>query len=158
LAVFCHRWRRLFHLWQIAAKRGRIVLKELIFSAIVLPFVPRRQPGDNWAHRRPDVIDVAPMPPPMTVDSLTAVRAFCGEMMEFCAGDTVRLHHVFNSYHQLAPNRGWPGVSTKALSMHLVALGCRRRQLDLRRAGEGRPTAIEFPLEFCPVKRRRVRK
>ncbi len=138
------------------------MLKELIISAVLLPFAPRRRAVDKMTFDRASAIDVTPIPPPMTapitVSSVEAVRAFLVEMMEYAAGDCVRLHHVFNSYHQLAPDRGWPGLSTKSLSMHLVAMGCRRRQLDLRRAGQGRPTAIEFPLELSREKKRRPRK
>lgn len=147
------------HQWRITANTGGNVLKEMLISAVLIPFTPRRRAVDKVAFNRIGAVDLTPIPepvpPPMTVAGIDAVRAFLGEMMEYAAGDTVRLQHVFHSYHQLAPARGWPGMSTKALSMHLVAMGCRRRQMDLRRRGEGRPTAIEFPVTLTPVKKRR---
>lgn len=134
---------------------GRNLLKELIFSAAIIPFMPRKHKGTPLLIDRGKAIELAPIdtdhgtvkagvaPRLKTADR--AVSEFLDEMMEHAAGDSLLMKYVQLSYDQLAPTNDWPPLSNKTLSSKLVNRGCRRRQVDLRKQGEGRPTAIVFP-------------
>lgn len=104
--------------------------------------------GDNVTPIR-GIIEAPPPPPPVTAPfprtAQQAASEFLREMQELAAGGELQIKRVQHSYDKLAPDRGWPAMSTKALSMHLVGLGCKRTQLDLRKLGQGRPTALRFP-------------
>jgi hypothetical protein len=71
------------------------------------------------------------------------VRAFFNEMMEWMAGEEMLFREISQNYKALSHIRsGWPSVSDKVLSQHLVGLGCKRRKA---RRGGSRPTLIRFP-------------
>jgi hypothetical protein len=71
------------------------------------------------------------------------VRAFFNEMMEWAAGEEMLFREISQNYKALSHIRsGWPSVSDKVLSQHLVGLGCKRRKA---RKGGSRPTLIRFP-------------
>jgi hypothetical protein len=71
------------------------------------------------------------------------VRAFFNEMMEWMAGEEMLFREISHNYRALLHiRRGWPSVSDKVLSQHLVGLGCKRRKA---RKGGARPTLLRFP-------------
>jgi len=70
-----------------------------------------------------------------------SVKAFFDEMMEYAAGNDIRMDHIEHSYKQLAIEKRWTPVSMKALSMHLVAFGCKRKRI-----GAEKKTVLAFPL------------
>jgi hypothetical protein len=75
-----------------------------------------------------------------------AVRAYFDHMMDYVAGNEVPFRDLMHGYEAMrAEGHRWPKLSAMALSRHLVALGCRRRLVDLRHEDKGRPTLIRFP-------------
>jgi hypothetical protein len=86
---------------------------------------------------------------------LEAAKVFYLEMQAHAAGERLQWKWVRHSYDVLAAQRGWPALSDKALGTHLVAFGCKKKTVDLRRKGGGRTSAYEFPLETTAQKRRR---
>jgi hypothetical protein len=76
-----------------------------------------------------------------------AVREFLDDLLNYADGDEFPFSKLSQWYAQGrldCPHR-WPPLSAMALSRHLVALGCVRRQADLRHKGLGRPTFIRLP-------------
>jgi hypothetical protein len=176
LAGFVTGASRFFHgsvcvdnLSGIHARDRANVLKETIISGIVLAFMPRKPVPTAQVIDRAGATDVAPIPaqvaptigrvgtddkwPAMT--AIEAAKAFFLEMQHHAAGEALQLKWVRHSYDVLARERGWPALSDKALSMHLVAFGCKRKKVDQRKTGGGRVTAFEFPLETGAQRRRR---
>lgn len=143
----------------------RNVLKETILSGIVLAFMPRKRGGNQhvidaeFSEVAPPV--PAPMPKPRATDPwpaltpIEAAKVFYLEMQQHAAGELLQFRWVRHSYDVLAKERGWPALSDKALGTHLVTFGCKRKTVDLRRKGQGRTSAYEFPLETTAQKRRR---
>jgi hypothetical protein len=133
------------------------VLKELIISATILTFAPRRPKVEPVLIDRGSAVDIEPIVAPIwpRLTAPEAMRAFFLEMQQHAAGDEVPMRLVRHSYDVMARERDWPATSDKALSQALVDFGCKRRQADLRKSGGGRRSMIEFPLEETPVKRRR---
>jgi hypothetical protein len=145
------------------------VLKETIFAGMVLAFMPRKPVPKAQVFDRAGAIDLAPVPadvgtrtatdakadvwPKMT--AIEAAKAFYLEMQLHAAGEALQMRWVRHSYDVLARERGWPSLSDKSLSQHMVSFGCKRRKLDNRKSGGGRVTAFEFPLETTAQKRRR---
>jgi hypothetical protein len=75
-----------------------------------------------------------------------AVRAYFDHMMDYVAGNEVPFRDLMHGYEAMrAEGHRWPKLSAMALSRHLVALGCQRRQVDLRHEEKGRPTLLRFP-------------
>jgi hypothetical protein len=75
-----------------------------------------------------------------------AVRAYFDHMMEYVAGNDIPFRDLMHGYEAMrAEGHRWPKLSAMALSRHLVALGCQRRQVDLRHEEKGRPTLLRFP-------------
>jgi hypothetical protein len=75
-----------------------------------------------------------------------AVRLLLADLMEASAGSEMRFADIAEYYdRQLTKHARWPLLSRKALSQHLMALGCTRRTVDLRHQGWGRPTMIRLP-------------
>jgi hypothetical protein len=153
----------------IHARDRANVLKETLLSGIVLAFMPRKPvPKPQVIDRAgatdldPIVAQVAPTVgrvgtddkwPAMT--AIEAAKAFYLEMQSVFRDDAVEMRWIRHTYDQLAKQRGWPSLSDKALSMHLVSFGCKRRKVDQRKTGGGRVTAFEFPIETTAQKRRR---
>lgn len=81
-------------------------------------------------------------PPPMSRDD--AVDAFFAAWFNAAPHEPIAFHWVRHGYANLATSRGWPPISDKALSQALVARGCRRFKVDLRRRDQGRVSMIEF--------------
>lgn len=145
------------------------VLKETIISGIVLAFMPRKPVPKPQVFDRASATDVTPVSaqvaqvngtdvadakwPEMT--AIEAAKAFYLEMQRVFRDDAIEMRWIRHAYDQMARERGWPALSDKALSMHLVSFGCKRRKLDHRKGGGGRVTAFEFPLETTAQKRRR---
>jgi len=71
---------------------------------------------------------------------IASAKAFFGQMMEYAAGNDIRVDHIERSYKQLAPEHGWSPLSMKALSSHLVSFGCKRK-----RRGPENKTYLAFP-------------
>lgn len=125
--------------------------------ASILPFRKRRtpsrleatacgQPGPLDAMSEASGRDVRSRPSRPAAPVLSqgeAARAFFDTMVEYAGGNTLRMRWVENSYRQLMVEYGWPPMSTKALSMHLVAMGCRRKRE--RNADGERLTLLTFP-------------
>jgi hypothetical protein len=137
----------------VTAKYQRAIcgnmLKELLASAIVLPFVRPKKVTNAAAIDRANATEIVPdAVPALAKTTDIAVWEFANAMMEYAAGDSVKVCWLKLSYDKLAKEKGWPPLSIKALSSRLVDLGCRRIQLDMRATGGGRPMAIEFPLVF----------
>lgn len=134
---------------------GGNVLKNMKKIASNVYWLPRRasrhaQDIDNAVKDvQPDAIVAEPdavlpsrrtrFQPPLFTEG-QSVKAFFLEVMEYAAGNDLRVKHVEHSYQQLAIERRWAAISMKALSMHLVALGCKRR-----RVGPKRETYLSFP-------------
>ena len=145
------------------------MLKETILSGVILAFMPRKPVSNAQVIDRDAATDLAPIPPPVAPASATdgtgdkwpamtaieAAKAFYLEMQRYAAGDSLQMKWVRHSYDVLARERGWPALSDKTLSQHLVSFGCKRKQSDLRKSGGGRPTVFEFPSETTAQKRRR---
>jgi hypothetical protein len=75
-----------------------------------------------------------------------AVRAYFDHMMEYVAGNDIPFRDLMHGYEAMrAEGHCWPKLSAMALSRHLVALGCQRRQVDMRHEDKGRPTLLRFP-------------
>ena len=166
---FFHQSGCVGNLCQTPAKMGANVLKETILSGIVLAFMPRKpvpkpQPVHspiagavaqvsagmaqiNDIHAKP--VEWPDLPP------IDAAKMFYLEMQRAFPGEAVELKWIRHAYDQLGRERGWPPLSDKALSMHLVSFGCRRIKVDQRKGGGGRVTAFEFPLKTTAQKRRR---
>jgi len=107
-----------------------------------------------------DVTDLPALPPPVparvstrAIDAKTAVAAFLRDMIEYGGGCEFQTRHILASYDQMRVAKQWPELTIKALSCELVALGCERGQIDLRKAGGGRPSTLVLPDR---VKRRRA--
>lgn len=84
-------------------------------------------------------------PPPVApvTTQLEAARAFFEHMQFYAGGNTLQITWVEQAYRQLAVEYRWMRMSTKALSMHLVAMGCRRHR---ERNAEGQKlTFLTFP-------------
>jgi hypothetical protein len=145
------------------------VLKELLLSGLVIPFALKKRERAPLLIDREHAVDVAPMPtsvaPTIGTDgtdakwpelsAIEAAKVFYLEMQQHAAGEAVQMRWVRHSYDVLAKQRGWPVLSDKVLSQHLVSFGCKRKKIDLRKSGNGRPTVFEFPLETTAQKRRR---
>jgi hypothetical protein len=145
------------------------VLKETIISGIVLAFMPRKPVPKPQAINRAGAIDVTPVAAPVArtngtdvidakwpaMTAIEAAKAFFLEMQHHAAGEALQMKWVRHSYDVMARDRGWPALSDKALSMHMVSFGCKRKKADLRKSGGGRVTVFEFPLETTAQKRRR---
>lgn len=133
------------------------MLEKLLMAGLVLPFMARPKPQSAPPIDRLGAIDLPPIPPePEPVALVTpdqAVREFAANMIEYTAGDAVRIHWVHWSYRKLAEDHGWPQLSVKALSQRLVALGCRREQIDLRASEGRRITFITFPERLVEPRR-----
>ena len=71
---------------------------------------------------------------------IASARAFFEQMMEYAAGNDIRVDHIERSYKQLAPEHRWSPLSMKALSTHLVSFGCKRK-----RRGPENKTYLAFP-------------
>lgn len=130
------------------------MLKSLAFAAAIGAMGAFRptviEGGLSRADATDVVIDLTPMasspPVPKSVPLPAAMRAFLAEVQEWGEGNEFRLQHIAGWYEQLRHAHGWPEVSSKKLSQQLVALGCKRAQLDLRASGKGRLTALRLPL------------
>jgi hypothetical protein len=90
-----------------------------------------------------------PVAPPHVpaLEPAVAVREFLDDLIDYADGDEfpfAKLSQWYALGRVDCPHR-WPPLSAMALSRHLVALGCRRRQADLRHRGLGRPTFIRLP-------------
>ena len=145
------------------------MLKETIISGIVLAFMPKKSVPKAQVFDRSRAIDVTPIPAPVAptngtdatpakwpvLSAIEAAKVFYLEMQQHAAGDALQMRWVRHSYDVLARERGWPALSDKALSQHLVAFGCKRKKADLRKSGGGRVTVFEFPSETTAQKRRR---
>jgi hypothetical protein len=84
--------------------------------------------------------------PAALVTPRAAVRAYFDHMMEYVAGNEIPFRDLMHGYEAMrAEGQRWPKLSAMALSRYLVALGCRRRQVDMRHEDKGRPTLIRFP-------------
>lgn len=147
------------------AERPKL-LKELMASAVIVAFTPRKKGGDAQAVHTPSAPPVAPpMPPPVpsprppdqwpSLTPIEAAKVFYLEMQAHAAGEALQWKWVRHSYDVLAAERGWPALSDKALGMHLVSFGCQKKSVDLRRKGQGRTSAYAFPLATSAQKRRR---
>lgn len=98
----------------------------------------------------PDVVDLEPIPLiGAKVSQAEAVSAFMEDMMEHACGEGLAFHRVKHSYVLMAPGRGWPLISDKALSQKMIDLGCSRRKVDLRAKGGGRRSEIVFPVSMA---------
>ena len=131
--------------------------------------MPRRSVPKAQVFDRSNAVDAETLPAPIGTHSAThttpevwpkmtaieAAKAFYLEMQLHAAGEALQMRWVRHSYDVLAKQRGWPALSDKALSMHMVSFGCKRKKADLRKTGGGRVTAFEFPLETTAQKRRR---
>jgi hypothetical protein len=156
------------------AKGCANVLKETIFAGVLLAFMPRKPVPKAQVFDRAGATDLDPILAQVAADvgthtathakadvwpNLTAIeaaKAFYLEMQNHWPEDPVEMRLVRQAYVRLSNERGgWPSLSDKALSQHLVKFGCKRRKLDLRKTGGGRVTAFEFPLETTAQKRRR---
>ena len=138
-------------------------------SAAILAFTPRKRGVNAQDFNKADVIDLAPMTAPIEAKRATdgtggawpemtpleAAKVFYLEMQAHAAGELLQWKWVRHSYDVLARERGWPALSDKALGTHLVAFGCKKKTVDLRRKGGGRTSAYEFPLETSAQRRRR---
>ena len=145
------------------------MLKETILSGIVLAFMPRKPVPKAQVFDRAGAIDVAPVSAPVArasgtdvtdakwpaMTAIEAAKVFFLEMQAHAAGEALQMKWVRHSYDVLARERGWPALSDKALSMHMVSFGCKRKKADLRKSGGGRVTVFEFPMETTAQKRRR---
>ncbi len=145
------------------------MLKETLISGIVLAFMPKKSVPNAQVIDRSRATDLAPMTAPVAptvgtdgtganwpkMTAIEAAKAFFLEMQRYAAGDTVQMKWVRYSYDKLALERGWPGLSDKSLSQHLVSFGCKRKKADLRKSGGGRGTAFEFPAETAAQRRRK---
>jgi hypothetical protein len=84
--------------------------------------------------------------PASLVAPRAAVRAYFDHMMEYVAGNEVPFRDLMHGYDAMrAEGQRWPKLSAMALSRYLVALGCQRRQVDMRHEDKGRPTLLRFP-------------
>lgn len=141
------------------------MLKTLMASAAILAFTPRKRGVNAQDFNKADVIDLAPMSAPVaqpratdpwpSLTPIEAAKVFYLEMQQHAAGELLQWKWVRHSYDVLARERGWPALSDKALGTHLVAFGCKKKTVDMRRKGGGRTSAYEFPLETSAQKRRR---
>jgi hypothetical protein len=145
------------------------VLKTLMASAAILAFTPRKQAVNALVIDKAGAIDLAPMPTPIDprrasgdtggawpeMTPLEAAKVFFLEMQAHAAGDRLQWRWLRHSYDVLALQRGWPALSDKALGMHMVSFGCKKKTVDLRRKGQGRTSAYEFPQETAATRRRR---
>lgn len=88
-----------------------------------------------------------PSRPPAPVAPVTtqgeAAKAFFEHMQFYAGGCTLQMRWVEQAYRQLSVEYRWMPMSTKALSMHLVAMGCRRHR-ERNIEGE-RLTLLTFP-------------
>ena len=127
-----------------------------ILSAVVGAAFPAFRPRVIEGGRLRTISDQASLTAPMieavataapsSVSQSDAVAAFMLDMMEHACGEGLAFHRVKHSYVQMAPNRGWPPISDKALSQRMVDLGCSRRKVDMRSRGGGRRSEIVFPV------------
>lgn len=83
--------------------------------------------------------------PEHVLPASVAIEQYCREMVAGWGGVDLDVALVHRGYLDMCADRGWPELPVKTLSQGLVKLGCQRRQLDLRKTGEGRPTVILFP-------------
>lgn len=160
------------------------MLEKLTLSALVVPFLrvgngtkrtSAATHSETVSSQKPEVpaTDVAthkpvaePVAKPVAAPLLperVAIEQFCREMVAGWGGVDLEVATVHRGYIDMCSDRGWPELTVKALSGGLVALGCQRRQLDLRKTGEGRPTVIVFPKALvsrraAPAKQRSVKK
>jgi hypothetical protein len=139
-----------------AAIGGTMFFKRL--ASVLFPRGPRSSGVDTDSHLgRPTLaiggtsgasrckISETSRPPPTDIQLSEGdgVRTFFSEMMEWMAGEEMAFREISQNYKALSHiRRGWPSVSDKALSQHLVGLGCKRRKA---RKGGARPTLIRFP-------------
>jgi hypothetical protein len=145
------------------------VLKETILSGIVLAFMPRKPVPKPMPVHSPNAAAVAQVSAGMAqvhgkgdkpaewpdLPPMDAAKMFYLEMQRSFPGEAIEMKWVRHTYDQFTRERGWPPLSDKALSMHLVSFGCRRIKVDHRGAGGGRVTAFEFPLQTAAQKRRK---
>lgn len=145
------------------------MLEKLLFAGVLLPFMAKKPVPKAQVFDRSGAVDLAPIPAPIGTHSATdaaavswpvmtpieAAKAFFLEMQHHAAGEALQMRWVRHSYDVLARDRGWPALSDKSLSQHMVSFGCKRKKADLRKSGGGRVTVFEFPLETTAQRRRR---
>lgn len=119
----------------VPALRQRIGHPEPDIDLPVLDLVPEDHPADRPAE--------CP-----AVDVETALDQFYAAWMSEAPGESIAFAWVRSAYAQMAPDRGWPAIADKTLSIGLVARGCERRKRDARRSGGGRPTMIVWPPDY----------
>jgi hypothetical protein len=86
----------------------------------------------------------------LPLDQRAAVREYLEVLIEHAPHDEMLFCDIAEYYNQLRANRSlWPLVSQKMLSQLLVEFGCKRKVVDLRYQGMGRPTMIVIPAEIA---------
>lgn len=80
-----------------------------------------------------------------SIDKSVAIAEYARQMAWGWGDVELDIALVHKGYMDMCDANGWPLITLKGMSKELVDLGCVRKQLDLRKTGEGRPTVIVFP-------------
>lgn len=82
-----------------------------------------------------------------------ALDEFVAEIIAAEPGATIPVAEIYDLYAttRRQRNKGWPAASQRALVARLASAGCRRKQLDLRSEGLGRPIVYVMPGDLPDV-------
>lgn len=117
-------------------------------TVIAFPTLRRRD-------MQPTTIDIgaktmARRPTPDRKSVTAALDEFVAEVIAAEPGAAIPVAELYDLYAVTRRVRrmGWPAATQRALVARLTAAGCRRKQLDLRSEGMGRPIVYVMPGEL----------